>query len=66
MTEHQRHLFGKILDLNWEIQCGAHNPRLTEMLQNYMDKLELEMVQDMGLEAWENFKEKGRRMFSPA
>lgn len=66
MTEHQRHLFGKILDLNWEIQCGAHNEVVVSALSQCLEDVEREIAEDMGTEAWESFKEKGKRMFSPA
>ena len=66
MTDYQRKLFSEILDLNWELNLGIHNEVVTRALHYRMNEVEELLGEDMGEDAWRDFKDKGRRMFAPA
>ena len=66
MTPYQRQLFGQILDLNYEIHIGNHSEIAMDAMVYKMERLQREMEEDMGVEEWKEFKDKGKRMFQPA
>lgn len=64
MTEEQRLLFRKVLDLNWEY---AHETDWDNKfrLASKLSSAKNELRESMGNEAYDEFIETGRRMFAP-
>lgn len=66
MTSYQRSLFNQLLEYNYELSVGDYSSVVQQALIIAMSKVEIELEQDMGVKEWREFKDKGRRMFSPA
>jgi hypothetical protein len=66
LTPDQSKLFGKIVDLNWDIShSGASFPERLEMVRE-MNRIEQDLRDSMGEEEYDRFLDLGRRMFAPA
>lgn len=66
MTPYQRSLFTQLLDLNYELSVGDYSDTVQQALIIAMSRVEIDLENDMGVQEWREFKEKGKRMFSPA
>jgi hypothetical protein len=62
MNEQQRSIFSKIVDLNWEI--GIKKAEVTKM-EMKLSQLDNDLRESMGLEAYTNFMNHGKKMFAP-
>lgn len=62
MTDSQRRLFTKMLDLNWEIHYGDQAMKATNQME-YL-ATEQELIQDMGIGHYKILMMQGRKMFA--
>lgn len=65
MTEPQRKIFSKLLDVNYE-HSQETNPVKKYELANQVSILTGELKKAMGEEAYNTFMTNGRKMFAPA
>lgn len=64
MTDIQKKLFNKVLDLNWDYENETDLSK-KEILGRLLREKKLELKLDMGEEAYLAFMNMGRQMFAP-
>ena len=64
LTDSQRVIFTKILDLNYDFNREQNNTKKFELFEQ-LNAAKTELRNDMGEDAYNEFFEKGRRMFAP-
>jgi len=64
MTNYEREIFSKLLDVNYEIEKGNHHSLIKEALNNLYWKLRDELKESMGENEYNNFIKQGRQMFT--
>jgi protein-arginine kinase activator protein McsA len=66
MTNSQRELFSKILDINWELKEAVDNEKYFQAvsLKDQLDEFIEELKESMGVEAFDTFMSNGRKMFA--
>jgi hypothetical protein len=67
LTETQREIFNKILDTNWAYKHAIEEgrPHVAIKTGNDLANLKDELRAHMGVEAYDNFMNMGRKMFAP-
>lgn len=65
LTDDQRLLFTKILDLNYDINREHSNTKKFELFER-LNAAKTELRNSMGADAYNEFMNKGQRMFAPA
>jgi len=65
LTDSQRQLFSKILDLNYDFNRETNNTKKFELFKE-LNAAKSELKESMGENAYNEFFDKGRRMFAPA
>jgi hypothetical protein len=65
MTNNEREIFSKLLDVNYEQKNGNHPQLIKEALNCYYFKLRDELIELMGEDEYKNFIQQGREMFAP-
>jgi hypothetical protein len=63
LTEKQSQLVRQLVTLNWEKDYNESETVREESREEY-HRVQIELVKDMGFEAYTNFMEMGRQMFS--
>lgn len=64
LTNEQREIFRRILELNWNYSQETNNSRKFELFEQ-LNQAKTEMKESMGEEAYASFIVKGMRMFAP-
>ena len=64
MNERSSQLFSQLVDINWELN-NVNYPRTIKLalIEQYW-KIKNELIDEMGIDAFNNFIEQGRRMFA--
>jgi len=63
MTNYEREIFSKLLDVSWEMDKKEHSKLIKEALNCYYFKLRDELIESMGWEKYKEFVEQGQSMF---
>ena len=66
MTDYQRQLLSKLVNLNWEIDKGDYNKTVKDALVEQYWKVKEELMGDMGRDEYNNYVNGMRQMFAPA
>jgi len=64
MTNYEREIFSKLLDVSWEMDKKEHSKLIKEALNSYYFKLRDELKDSMGEKEYNNFITEGKLMFS--
>lgn len=64
LTDWQRTLFARVLDCNWDYNHEEDNEKKFELFEQ-LNAAKTELRNDMGEEAYNDFMNKGQRMFAP-
>jgi hypothetical protein len=64
MTNYEREIFSKLLDVSWEMDKKEHSKLIKEALSVYYWKLKDDLKESMGENEFNNFIAKGTEMFS--
>ena len=64
LTDYQRELFSKLVDVSWEADNTANSPLTRDLARNEYWRLKQELMSDMGMEAYLLFMAKGKQMFA--
>ena len=64
LTDSQRTIFSKILDLNYDFNRETSNTKKFELFEQ-LNAAKTELIESMGEKAYKEFFEKGQRMFLP-
>ncbi len=65
MTDYQRQLLSKLIDLNWELK-KSYDQIIKNALVNEYFRVEEELIDDMGRNEYRAYIDGFRRMFAPA
>lgn len=65
LTDDQRLLFSKILDLNYDFNRETKSTKKFELFKQ-LNAAKTELKESMGHDAYNDFMSKGQRMFAPA
>ena len=65
MTDYQRQLLSKLIDLNWE-SSKSYDQIIKNALINEYFRVEDQLIEDMGREEYRAYVEGMRQMFAPA
>lgn len=63
MTNYEREIFSKLLDVSWEMDKKEHSKLIKDALFSYYFKLRDELIESMGWEKYKEFVEQGQSMF---
>lgn len=66
MTDYQRQLFSDLVNLNWEIDHGGYNKVVQNALVEQYWKVKNDLIDDMGMDEYDNYVNGMRQMFAPA
>lgn len=66
LTDYQRQLFSKLIDLNWEADNTINSPLMRDLARNAYWDTKQELMEDMGRDEYENYMKGMRQMFAPA
>lgn len=64
MTDSQRTLFSKIVDLNWDYTQEKNNTKKFELFEQ-LNAAKSELKASMGDQAYDEFISRGKQMFAP-
>ena len=64
MTDYQRQLFSKLIDLNWESKKNYDQIIKNALINEYF-RVEEELMEDMGRKEYREYVDGMRRMFAP-
>lgn len=64
LTESQRAIFTRIIDLNWEFTQEKNSTKKFELFEQ-LNAAKSELKESMGVDAYNDFINKGKQMFSP-
>jgi hypothetical protein len=64
MTNYEREIFSKLLDVSWEMDKKEHSKLIKEALNSYYFKLRDELKDSMGEKEYNNFIKEGKQMFA--
>jgi hypothetical protein len=65
MNERSSQLFSQLVDINWELNNVDYPKTIKFALTEQYWKIKNELIDEMGIDAFNNFVEQGRRMFAP-
>ena len=65
MTDYQRQLLSKLIDLNWE-SSKNYDQIVKNALVNEYFRIEDELIDDMGREEYRTYMDGFKKMFAPA
>lgn len=65
MNERSSQLFSQLVDINWELNNVDYPKTIKFALTEQYWKIKNELIDEMGIDAFNNFIEQGRRMFAP-
>ena len=63
MTSYESQLLSKLIDVSWEIN-RAENEVIKSALTEQHRRVERDLIDSMGQDAYDNFMAMGRKMFS--
>lgn len=64
MTNYEREIFSKLLDVSWEMEKKEHSKLIKEALNSYYFKLRDELKDSMGENEYNEFIRQGKEMFA--
>jgi len=64
MNERSSQLFSQLVDINWELRNVGYPKTVKLALTEQYWKIKNELIDEMGIDAFNNLVEQGRRMFS--
>jgi hypothetical protein len=64
LTDYQRQLFSRLVEASWEADNTANSPLMRDLARNEYWRLKRELMDDMGVDAYNDYVEKGRQMFA--
>jgi len=62
MTNYEREIFSKLLDVSWEMDKKEHSKLIKEALNNLYWKLRDDLKESMGENEYNNFIKEGKEM----
>ena len=66
LTDYQRRLFSKLVDLNWEANNTSNSYLIRDLARNAYWETKQELQESMGQEEYDQYVDGMRRMFAPA
>jgi len=66
LTGYQQQLFSTLMEANWEADNTANSPLIRDLARNEYWRVKRELMDDMGVDAYNDYVEKGRQMFADA
>jgi hypothetical protein len=64
LTDYQRQLFSRLVEASWEADNTVNSPLMRDLARNEYWRLKRELMNDMGVDAYNDYVEKGRQMFA--
>jgi hypothetical protein len=64
LTDYERHLLNELMNVNWEIEQNKENKILVKYLSIAYDKIQSDLMEEMGEAEYYQFIRIGQRMFS--
>lgn len=65
LTDYQRQLFSKLVDLNYEADNTANSYLMRDLARNAYWDTKMELMNDMGRDEYERYMNRMKQMFAP-
>ena len=66
LTGYQQQLFSTLMEASWEADNTANSPLMRDLARNEYWRVKQELMDEMGVDAYNDYVEKGRQMFADA